>query len=167
MAHIKWSAVRRTRKEKNLYLNKACHRANKPFCVADEGIKKAVRYNYRNPRIKKNRKPRTKKLNFRGPWLRRINTDIRQSVLSRTRFMKGLEKDFLISELESLQSILLGMGALSDIYSDPIGGRRYGQSAVAKTSHRVVDAAGGVWKQRDPRTGTFDESRPNVKNVRK
>ena len=77
--------ARNLRRKKLLKLAKGYYgRAKNCLKISIEKVEKALRYAYRDRR--------TKKRNFRGLWIQRINAAVRTHGLIYSRFMNGLKK---------------------------------------------------------------------------
>lgn len=85
MARVKRGVTTHARHKKILKLAKGYRgRASTCFRVAIEKVEKALRYAYRDRRVRKR--------NFRALWIQRINAGARQHGLPYSRFMDGLKK---------------------------------------------------------------------------
>jgi large subunit ribosomal protein L20 len=85
MARVKRGVTTHARHKKILKLAKGYRgRASTCFRVAIEKVEKALRYAYRDRRVRKR--------NFRALWIQRINAGARQNGMTYSRFMDGLKK---------------------------------------------------------------------------
>ncbi len=83
MARVKRGNVLRNRHKKILKLAKGFKSArSRLFIVANQAVMKALKYQYRDRRIKKR--------NFRRLWIARINAAARMYGMSYSKFIKGL-----------------------------------------------------------------------------
>ena len=84
MSRVKRGVTKKARHKKILKLAKGYRgRAKNCFRVAIEKVEKALRYAYRDRR--------TKKRDFRGLWIQRINAAVRPHGLVYSRFINGLK----------------------------------------------------------------------------
>ncbi len=85
MARVKRGVTTHARHRKILKLAKGYRgRSSTNFRIAIEKVEKALRYAYRDRRVRKR--------NFRALWIQRINAGARQNGLTYSRFMNGLKK---------------------------------------------------------------------------
>lgn len=84
MSHAQ-SGANRARRKKILKMAKGYYgRSKNCITVAREKVEKGLRYAYRDRR--------TKKRNFRSPWIQRINAGVREHGMVYSQFMNGLIK---------------------------------------------------------------------------
>ncbi|NBV06230.1 MAG: 50S ribosomal protein L20 [Proteobacteria bacterium] len=84
MSRVKRGVTKKARHKKILKLAKGYRgRAKNCFRVAIEKVEKALRYAYRDRRVKKR--------DFRGLWIQRINAAVRPHGLVYSRFINGLK----------------------------------------------------------------------------
>ena len=84
MARVKRGVTTHARHRKIIKLAKGYRgRASTCFRVAIEKVEKALRYAYRDRRVRKRA--------FRSLWIQRINAGARQHGLTYSRFMNGLK----------------------------------------------------------------------------
>jgi large subunit ribosomal protein L20 len=85
MARVKRGVTTHARHRKIIKLAKGYRgRSSTNFRIAIEKVEKALRYAYRDRRVRKR--------NFRALWIQRINAGARQNGLTYSRFMNGLKK---------------------------------------------------------------------------
>ncbi|MBV8938944.1 MAG: 50S ribosomal protein L20 [Alphaproteobacteria bacterium] len=85
MAHVKQGVTGRARRKKVLKMAKGYRgRAKSCIRVAHERVEKGLQYAYRDRR--------TKKRNFRGLWIQRINAGAREHGLVYSQLIGGLTK---------------------------------------------------------------------------
>ena len=85
MARVKRGVAAHARHKKVLKLAKGYRgRAKLAFRVGIEKVEKGLQYAYRDRR--------TKKRNFRGLWIQRINAAVREHGLTYSKFMNGILK---------------------------------------------------------------------------
>ena len=85
MARVKRGVTTHARHRKIIKLAKGYRgRSSTNFRIAIEKVEKALRYAYRDRRVRKR--------NFRALWIQRINAGTRQYGLTYSRFMNGLKK---------------------------------------------------------------------------
>ena len=85
MARIKKGVTSRARHKKVLKLAKGYRGRNRNvYRVALEKVEKALRYAYRDRRVRKR--------NFRSLWIQRINAGARTYGLTYSQFMNGIKK---------------------------------------------------------------------------
>ena len=85
MARVKRGVTTHARHKKVLKLSKGYRgRSSTNYRIALERLEKALRYAYRDRRVKKRE--------FRGLWIQRINAATRAHGLPYSRFMNGLKK---------------------------------------------------------------------------
>ncbi len=84
MSHVKRGVTKRARHKKILNLAKGYRgRAKNCFRVAIEKVEKALRYAYRDRKVRKR--------DFRGLWIQRINAAVREQGLIYSQFINGLK----------------------------------------------------------------------------
>lgn len=110
MARVKRGVTSHARHRKILKLAKGYRgRASTNFRIAIQKVEKALRYAYRDRRVRKR--------NFRALWIQRINAGAREHGLTYSRFMNGLKKagieldrkvlsDIAIREPDSFRSLV-------------------------------------------------------------
>jgi large subunit ribosomal protein L20 len=85
MARVKRGVTTHARHRKIIKLAKGYRgRSSTNFRIAIERVEKALRYAYRDRRVRKRQ--------FRSLWIQRINAGARQHGLTYSRFMNGLKK---------------------------------------------------------------------------
>src|SRR5271168_1085665 len=85
MARVKRGVTTHARHKKVLEQSKGfVGRSSTNYRIALERLEKALRYAYRDRRVKKRE--------FRGLWIQRINAAVRQHGLTYSRFIDGLNK---------------------------------------------------------------------------
>ena len=85
MARIKRSVQARAKHRKIIKLAKGYRgRSKNVFRIAVEKVEKGLQYAYRDRR--------TKKRNFRGLWIQRINAGVREHGMSYSKFINGVKK---------------------------------------------------------------------------
>ena len=85
MARIKRSVQARAKHRKIIKLAKGYRgRSKNVFRIAIEKVEKGLQYAYRDRR--------TKKRNFRGLWIQRINAGVREHGMSYSQFINGIKK---------------------------------------------------------------------------
>src|ERR1700680_3181845 len=85
MARVKRGVTTHARHKKVLGLAKGYRgRGGTVYRIAIEKVEKALRYAYRDRRVKKRE--------FRGLWIQRINAAVREHGLTYSRFIDGLKK---------------------------------------------------------------------------
>jgi large subunit ribosomal protein L20 len=85
MARVKRGVTTHARHRKIIKLAKGYRgRSSTNFRIAIEKVEKALRYAYRDRRVRKR--------NFRALWIQRINAGARQNGLTYSRFMSGLKR---------------------------------------------------------------------------
>ena len=85
MARIKRSVQARAKHRKIIKLAKGYRgRSKNVFRIAVEKVEKGLQYAYRDRR--------TKKRNFRGLWIQRINAGVREYGMSYSQFINGIKK---------------------------------------------------------------------------
>jgi large subunit ribosomal protein L20 len=84
MSHVKRGVTKRARHKKIIKLAKGYRgRAKNCFRVAIQKVEKALRYAYRDRKVRKR--------DFRGLWIQRINAAVREHGLVYSQFIKGLK----------------------------------------------------------------------------
>ena len=84
MSHVKRGVTKRARHKKILKLAKGYRgRAKNCFRVAIQKVEKALRYAYRDRKVRKR--------DFRGLWIQRINAAVREQGLIYSQFINGLK----------------------------------------------------------------------------
>jgi len=85
MARVKRGVTTHARHKKVLKLSKGYRgRSSTNYRIALERLEKALRYAYRDRRVKKRE--------FRGLWIQRINAAVREHGMTYSRFINGLKK---------------------------------------------------------------------------
>ena len=85
MARVKRGVTTHARHKKILKLSKGyVGRSSTNYRIAMERLEKALRYAYRDRRVKKRE--------FRGLWIQRINAAVRDHGLTYSRFIDGLKR---------------------------------------------------------------------------
>ena len=85
MARVKRGVQARARHKKVIKQAKGYRgRSKNVFSVAIEKVEKGLQYAYRDRR--------TKKRNFRGLWIQRINAGVREYGMSYSQFINGIKK---------------------------------------------------------------------------
>jgi large subunit ribosomal protein L20 len=85
MARVKRGVTTHARHKKVLKLSKGYRgRSSTNYRIALERLEKALRYAYRDRRVKKRE--------FRGLWIQRINAAVREHGMTYSRFMAGVKK---------------------------------------------------------------------------
>jgi large subunit ribosomal protein L20 len=85
MAHVKRGVTKHARHNKILGLAKGyVGRSSKAYRPALERVEKALQYAYRDRR--------TKKREFRGLWIQRINAAVREHGMTYSQFIDGMKK---------------------------------------------------------------------------
>ncbi|HTR16309.1 MAG TPA: 50S ribosomal protein L20 [Acetobacteraceae bacterium] len=85
MARVKRGVTTHARHKKVLEQSKGYFgRSSTNYRIAMERLEKALRYAYRDRRVKKRE--------FRGLWIQRINAAVREHGLTYSRFIDGLNK---------------------------------------------------------------------------
>ena len=85
MSRVKRGVTKHARHKKVLEQTKGFRgRHSKAYKVAKNRLEKALRYQYRDRRLKKR--------DFRALWIQRINAAVRPLGLTYSRFMNGLKK---------------------------------------------------------------------------
>ncbi len=84
MSHVKRGVTKRARHKKIIKLAKGYRgRAKNCFRVAIQKVEKALRYAYRDRKVRKR--------DFRGLWIQRINAAVREKGLIYSQFINGLK----------------------------------------------------------------------------
>ena len=84
MSRVKRGVTKKARHKKILKLAKGFRgRAKNCFRIAIQKVEKALRYAYRDRKVRKR--------NFRSLWIQRINAAVRESGLIYSQFMNGLK----------------------------------------------------------------------------
>ena len=85
MARVKRGVTARAKHKKRIKQAKGYRgRSKNVFRIAVEKVEKGLQYAYRDRR--------TKKRNFRGLWIQRINAGVREYKMSYSEFMNGIKK---------------------------------------------------------------------------
>ena len=85
MARVKRGVTTHARHRKIIKLAKGYRgRSSTNFRIAIQRVEKALRYAYRDRRVRKR--------NFRALWIQRINAGVRQHGLTYSRFINGLKR---------------------------------------------------------------------------
>ena len=85
MARVKRGVQARARHKKVIKQAKGYRgRSKNVFRIAIEKVEKGLQYAYRDRR--------TKKRNFRGLWIQRINAGVREHGMSYSQFINGIKK---------------------------------------------------------------------------
>ena len=85
MARVKRGVTARAKHKKIIKQAKGYRgRSKNVFRIAVEKVEKGLQYAYRDRR--------TKKRNFRGLWIQRINAGVREYKMSYSEFMNGIKK---------------------------------------------------------------------------
>ncbi len=85
MAHVKRGVTKQARHKKILKLAKGSRgRSKSTFRAAIQRVEKDLQYAYRDRR--------TRKRDFRGLWIQRINAATREHGMTYSQFMNGLKK---------------------------------------------------------------------------
>ncbi len=100
MARVKRGVTTHARHKKILKLAKGYRgRSSTCFRVAIEKVEKALRYAYRDRRVRKR--------NFRALWIQRINAGARIHGMTYSRFMDGLKKAGIALDRKVLSDIAI------------------------------------------------------------
>ena len=84
MSRVKRGVTKRARHKKILKLAKGYRgRAKNCFRIAIQKVEKALRYSYRDRKVRKR--------DFRGLWIQRINAGVREHGLIYSKFINGLK----------------------------------------------------------------------------
>jgi large subunit ribosomal protein L20 len=98
MARVKRGVTTHARHRKIIKLAKGYRgRGGTNFRIAIQKVEKALRYAYRDRRVRKR--------NFRSLWIQRINAGARQHGLTYSRFMNGLKKAGIALDRKVLSDI--------------------------------------------------------------
>ena len=98
MARVKRGVTTHARHKKILKLSKGyVGRSSTNYRIAMERLEKALRYAYRDRRVKKRE--------FRGLWIQRINAAVREHGLTYSRFIAGLKKSGIEMDRKVLSAI--------------------------------------------------------------
>jgi large subunit ribosomal protein L20 len=98
MARVKRGVTTHARHKKVLELSKGYFgRSSTNYTIALERLEKALRYAYRDRRVKKRE--------FRSLWIQRINAAVREHGLTYSQFIFGLKKAGLELDRKVLASI--------------------------------------------------------------
>ena len=98
MARVKRGTTTHARHKKVLKLSKGfVGRSSTNYRIAMERLEKALRYAYRDRRVKKRE--------FRGLWIQRINAAVREHDLTYSRFIYGLKKAGIEMDRKVLSAI--------------------------------------------------------------
>src|SRR5215212_4641402 len=100
MARVKRGVTAHARHKKVLGLAKGYRcRGGTAYRIAIEKVEKGLQYAYRDRR--------TKKRNFRGLWIQRINAGVREHGLTYSQFMNGIKKAGLEIDRKILADIAM------------------------------------------------------------
>ena len=122
MARVKRGVTTHARHKKVIKLAKGARgRAKNTFRAAVQRVEKNLQYAYRDRR--------TRKRDFRGLWIQRINAGARQHGMTYSQFMNGLKR----AEIELDRKILAEL-AVSEpaAFEDLVGQARDALAAAAK-----------------------------------
>jgi len=122
MARVKRGVTTHARHRKVIKLAKGARgRAKNTFRAAIQRVEKNLQYAYRDRR--------TRKRDFRGLWIQRINAGARQHGMTYSQFMNGLKR----AEIELDRKILAEL-AVSEpaAFEDLVGQARDALAAAAK-----------------------------------
>ena len=98
MARVKRGVTTHARHKKVLKLSKGYRgRSSTNYRIALERLEKALRYAYRDRRVKKRE--------FRALWIQRINAATRAHGLPYSRFINGLKKAGIVMDRKVLSAI--------------------------------------------------------------
>ncbi len=98
MARVKRGVTTHARHKKVLELSKGyVGRSSTNYRIAMERMEKALRYAYRDRRVKKRE--------FRGLWIQRINAAVREHGLTYSQFICGLKKAGIEMDRKVLSAI--------------------------------------------------------------
>jgi large subunit ribosomal protein L20 len=98
MARVKRGVTTHARHKKVLKLSKGYRgRSSTNYRIALERLEKALRYAYRDRRVKKRE--------FRGLWIQRINAAVREHGMTYSRFMAGVKKAGIEMDRKMLAAI--------------------------------------------------------------
>jgi large subunit ribosomal protein L20 len=98
MARVKRGVTKHARHKKVLELAKGyVGRSGNAYRPALERVEKALRYAYRDRRVKKRE--------FRGLWIQRINAAVREHGMTYSQFMDGINKAGLEIDRKMLAAI--------------------------------------------------------------
>ncbi len=98
MARVKRGVTTHARHKKVLKLSKGYRgKSSTNYRIAMERMEKALRYAYRDRRVKKRE--------FRGLWIQRINAATREHGLSYSQFIHGLKKAGIEMDRKVLSAI--------------------------------------------------------------
>ena len=122
MARVKRGVTTHARHKKIIKLAKGARgRSKNTFRAAVQRVEKSLQYAYRDRR--------TRKRDFRGLWIQRINAGARQHGMTYSQFMNGLKR----AEIELDRKILAEL-AVSEpaAFEDLVGQARDALAAAAK-----------------------------------
>ena len=98
MSRVKKAVTKKARHKKILKLAKGYRgRAKNCFRIAIQKVEKAMRYAYRDRRVKKR--------DFRALWIQRINAAVREHGLIYSRFISGLKASNIELDRKSLSDL--------------------------------------------------------------
>ena len=98
MARVKRGVTARAKHKKIIKQAKGYRgRSKNVFRIAVEKVEKGLQYAYRDRR--------TKKRNFRGLWIQRINAGVREYKMSYSEFMNGIKKAYIIKDRKILADL--------------------------------------------------------------
>ncbi len=98
MAHVKRGVTKQARHKKILKLAKGSRgRSKNTYRAAIQRVEKDLQYAYRDRR--------TRKRDFRGLWIQRINAASREHGMTYSQFMNGLKKAEIALDRKSLAAL--------------------------------------------------------------
>ncbi len=120
MAHVKRGVTRHARHKKILDLAKGSRgRSKNTFRAAIQRVEKDLQYAYRDRR--------TRKRDFRGLWIQRINAATREHGLTYSQFMNGLKK----AEIALDRKVLAALAVTEPAAFEALVGRAREELAAA------------------------------------
>jgi len=122
MAHVKRGVTTHARHKKVIKLAKGARgRAKNTFRAAVQRVEKNLQYAYRDRR--------TRKRDFRGLWIQRINAGARQHGMTYSQFMNGLKK----AEIDLDRKVLAELAVSEPVaFEALVGQAREALAATAK-----------------------------------